>query len=105
MKRPGILRRTTLKRGTKPLKRTRLRRVSEKRRQINEAYFPAVMAWKLKNPFCKFPGCTHTTDDAHHARKRGRYLMDMSTWIPLCRHHHTYVHDHPAEARAIGLLI
>lgn len=81
-------------------------KVSEKRKEINEEYFKLVEQFKHDNPNCKArinEYCTKLTDDPHHSRGRGAYLLDVSTWIPVCRSCHKYIEQHPVDAMKRGL--
>lgn len=43
--------------------------------------------------------------DAHHiAGRDGDLYTDAANLITLCRRAHAWVHDHPRDARALGLL-
>ncbi len=45
--------------------------------------------------------------DPHHIAPKGRrpdLKYDVDNGICLCRTHHDWVHDHPAEAEKLGLL-
>ncbi len=43
--------------------------------------------------------------DIHHSRGRsGRFLLLEKYWIPVCRRCHNWIGDHPAKAKAIGLV-
>lgn len=44
------------------------------------------------------------SSEIHHTKKRGRYYLDESTWLAASKEEHRWVHDNPAQARAIGLL-
>ena len=33
------------------------------------------------------------TQDVHHAKGRGKYLLDESTWLPVCRWCHDFIHN------------
>lgn len=45
------------------------------------------------------------TTEVHHMRGRGRYLLDQTTWLPVCfTCHHEKIHKHPAWARENGFL-
>jgi len=80
--------------------------VSEKRKVINQEYFKLVDQFKKDNPNCNARinnFCTGATDDPHHSRGRGAYLLDVSTWIPVCRSCHNYIEQHPLDAQKRGL--
>ena len=42
--------------------------------------------------------------EIHHRRGRGRYLLDESTWTPVCRTCHTFIHNNVAWAYQNGWL-
>jgi hypothetical protein len=47
----------------------------------------------------------HLCSEVHHRRGRaGKLLLDTRFWVALCDKSHRFVHDNPAEARAIGLI-
>lgn len=76
-------------------------KISDKRKEINKEYFTLVEQFKKDNPECKArinEHCTKTTDDPHHSRGRGKYLLDVSTWIPVCRSCHIYLESNPLDA-------
>lgn len=80
-------------------------KVSEKRKELNEEYFKLVEQFKKDNPECKAKVneyCTKLTDDPHHSKGRGIYLLDVSTWVPVCRSCHSYIEAHPKEAKEKG---
>jgi hypothetical protein len=43
--------------------------------------------------------------DVHHVKKRGKYMLDVSTWLAVCRETHIKIHQNPAWARANGYLM
>ncbi len=81
-------------------------KVSEKRKLINEEYFKLVEQFKKDNPNCKAKineYCTEKTDDPHHSRGRGVYLLDVTTWVSVCRSCHRYIEQNPLDAHKRGL--
>lgn len=94
----------TLTRPAQPAKvRRPVRRVSLRQAERLRLYRKAVRLWKKKHPFCQV--CIdlksqpiRKTDDPHHRRGRGKYLLDEKTWLPVCRQHHEMIHRHPAWA-------
>lgn len=104
MKRSGPIRRyALLKRSTKPLKRTRLRRVSAKHAKELRSYYEKRKAFLIAHPTCAL--CSNASCDVHHKEKRGANLNREETWLALCRAHHEYLHHHPSWARERGLLL
>lgn len=102
--------RETQKRASKLQKakeknRQKISRVSAKRKEINEEYFKLVEQFKRDNPYCKAKVneyCTEKTDEPHHKKGRGAYLLDVETWLPTCRSCHAYIEAHPKEAKEKG---
>lgn len=85
--------------------RKKVNPVSEKQKGKNAEYNARVKEWKMENPECKAKCnqyCTKDTDDCQHLRGRGKYLMDETTWMPVCRSCHTYIGDHSKEAYEKG---
>lgn len=86
--------------------RKKINPVSPKREELNKEYFKLVEQFKKDNPECKAKVneyCTKETDDPHHMRGRGNYLLDVGTWLPVCRSCHSYLEAHPKEAKEKGL--
>ena len=107
-----IQRTKPLQRSTKPIARSPLKRVSKKRAKENRMYLARATAFKLAHPKCEVwlplnltnPICEGFTQDIHHVFGRGKYLLVESTWLPVCRACHRYIHDHPDQARTLNLL-
>lgn len=81
------------------------KKVSAKQKEKNAEYSARVKEWKKENPECKAKineYCTKRTDDAHHKRGRGEYLLQSDTWLPVCRSCHSYIEAHPEEAKERG---
>ena len=45
------------------------------------------------------------TEPHHTAGRAGSLLLDTTKWLPVCRTCHHWIQSHPAEARALGLLV
>ena len=43
--------------------------------------------------------------DIHHKAGRGRFYLDVDTWMGVCRECHDYIHKWPKESREKGWLI
>ena len=47
--------------------------------------------------------CTrHATDVHHKAGRIGKNYLDVNTWLAVCRSCHTWIEEHPKEARELG---
>lgn len=87
------------------MRRTRIRRESDKQRAIrDERRRERQQAW-LRGQRCEFPGCTAYADDWHERlpRSQGGDPLSASERAWLCRPHHSWCHDNPAKARELGL--
>lgn len=80
--------------------------VSKKRQVEMDEYSKKRLAFLALKPFCeaKLIGtCTGTSTDVHH--KAGRisdnYLY-MKKWLAVCRNCHTWIEEHPNEAKELG---
>ena len=67
-----------------------------------KVYFELKPVFLRAHPICA--RCPAPAVDVHHAAGRGKNLNCVHTWIALCRRCHDWVHQHPIEARAEGLL-
>ena len=85
---------------------------SPRRRREGAIYRKARIAFLAANPICSaHPILTGSVTnsrsvDVHHTRGRlaGAYL-DETTWMAVCRECHDWIHQHPAKARQMGLLL
>ena len=72
--------------------------------KLHKAYIKAKRAF-LAGKKCGWCSCESGTMELHHMRGRlGPLLMDQRFWAALCRKCHAWVHNHPAEARAVRLI-
>lgn len=116
MKRSPIERRTPLKRGAPPERRTRLRPVSKKREKVNRARRELVAGLLAQRPRCEARDLIFVVDDKHRCnlwscdihevvtRARGGSILDPDNCRAICRACHDWIHDHPKQATSIGLL-
>lgn len=109
---------TTMSGGLKP--RTLAKKAASKRLRPRSASMAKKMDLYLvaKDKFLKArPWCfackelrimqqgSHSATEVHHRFGRsGKLLLDESGWVGVCRTAHCYIHDHPAEARKVGLI-
>jgi hypothetical protein len=57
-----------------------------------------------KLPMCqaKVFNCTLRSTDIHHMKGRGKYHLDTSTWLSVCRNCHDWIEKNPEEAKELG---
>ncbi len=76
----------------------------------SDVYRAIADAYRLAHPLCE--ACNNGpkvpqrwTDDIHHKRGRiGLLLFDVRYFMAVCRRCHDFIHQHPKEAKALGLL-
>jgi len=101
-----------LKRGTSRLKRTRLKPISDKRREeIPERQKTLEVVFARDKRQCRaaafFPDmpCQGPLDGHEPlSRARGGNPLDPDEVVTVCRGHHDHIHAHPEESAALGLL-
>ncbi|MCW3111336.1 MAG: hypothetical protein JWQ09_5842 [Segetibacter sp.] len=95
----------TQQKGRGTFRITNIKKVSSKQAKLNRLYAIAAAIFKGDHSYCmaKLEGCTLYTSDIHHKKGRGEYLMDTSTWLPVCRVCHDYIERHAIIAKGIGL--
>jgi len=81
-----------------------IRKVSSKMSRINSEYSKLRKEFLLKYPVChaKIHKCSLHTTDVHHKKGRGKYHLDVSTWLPVCRNCHMWIETHPEDATELG---
>jgi len=91
--------------GPKVSVRTPLRKESEKRQGERVIYSEKRKAYLETHTFSEFDGCARLATDIHHKEKRGAHYLDESTFFAACRQHHNWIHQNPAEAKEMVLLV
>jgi hypothetical protein len=84
-------------------------RVSAKRAKKDAEYLKLRERYLTENPLCmvKVSGCMHNATDVHHTfagSNREAFYLVQSTWLPVCRNCHDWIHNHPTEARTMNWL-
>jgi hypothetical protein len=81
-----------------------IKKVSTRQQQRLSVYNIAAKLFKKNNPVCKarIKCIGSPTTDVHHKKGRGEYLLDQSTWLPVCRACHIFIETSPEQAKALG---
>ncbi len=89
------------------IRRVPLRPRSIKRAEQEREYSERRKRYLAEHPICElWPGCKRRATEIHHIRGRnGKRLNDERYWRSGCMQCHRRVHDSPAEARELGLLL
>lgn len=98
------MKRTPLKRSTKPLKRTLLAPVSKKRKKILTDYTALRKEYLSIMQQCERCG-VRKSRDIHHTEGRGSNTNRIETWRAVCRPCHDWIHANPSQAREEGWLV
>ena len=86
-----------------------LRAVSQKKKKQDEAYSKLRRRYLEEQSLCKVKvsGCSNIATDIHHTysgNDRAVYYLIQSTWLPVCRQCHNWIHSFPKDARTMGWL-
>lgn len=92
----------------KPIKNI-IPQVSSKRKKQDQEYLKLRERYLTENSFCrvKGAGCMVNATDVHHTfagANRSVYYLIQSTWLPVCRVCHDWIHANPKEARVLNYL-
>ena len=116
MKRTPLTRKTPLRAKSGLKRKTRLRSMSPKRRRDQRIRSEMVRVELARRELCEAgviiyqgghqSGCVGLAVDLHEplTRARGGSLLDADNTVAVCRSCHTWIHDNPAAAKAVGLL-
>lgn len=82
-----------------------IKQVSTRLQKLNALYLIQNKIYLKNHPFClaKRPGCTTKATEIHHKRGRGPYLLDETTWLPVCHRCHRFIEENPVQAKELGL--
>jgi len=107
MKRTPIKRKTPLKRGNKPLKRTPLNPMSKNPNAVakRSLYAKNKATYMKDNPRCEICARKGKLDLHHKAGRTGDNYTNIATFMAVCRMCHDWIHSHPKESREKGYLI
>lgn len=109
----------------------RIKPVSAKRAKLNKIYSALRKKFLEDNPLCEHWICElyHSTPeeirpissifqdnpagvkhipkstDVHHRKGRGKYLLDVSTWMAVSREGHQWIHANPKESYEKGYML
>jgi len=83
--------------------------VSDKRKKQDAEYLKLRYRFLSENTMCKVSvaGCSTKATDVHHTfagANRDAFYLVQSTWLPVCRNCHDWIHTHPEEARVMNWL-
>jgi hypothetical protein len=67
-------------------KRKAVKKISDKHAEELEIYYKLREDFLNKHTECEIrkPGCFGVSNQVHHDRGRGKYLLDVSTWKAIC---------------------
>lgn len=46
--------------------------------------------------------CSMNAHDIHHTKGRGKYYLDVLTWLAVCRTCHMWIENNPKDAKELG---
>ena len=83
--------------------------VSDKRAKKDAEYLKLRSKFLTEHSMCKVSvaGCSIKATDVHHTyagANRDAFYLVQSTWLPVCRNCHDWIHTHPEDARVMNWL-
>lgn len=84
-----------------------MKKISSKLAKENNAYSKQRKSFLEEHPMCqaKLHRCTLKSSEVHHKKGRGKYFLDESTWLSVCRNCHDYIENNPEDALELGFTI
>jgi len=84
--------------------RQKIKSMSNKMKRTELAYRTVRKAFLACNPVCKasLVKCTVKATDVHHMKGRGKYHLDTTTWLAVCRPCHMFIEENPDLANEFG---
>lgn len=81
-----------------------INKVSKKMSKINSEYSKLRKIHLQTHSMCqaKVYNCSLKATDIHHTKGRGKYHLDTSTWLSVCRSCHDWIERNPTEAKELG---
>jgi len=110
------MKRSPLRRGKPPERRTPLRQVSAKRTKVQRLRRAMVAEELAKRELCEAGArithaghnarCNGLAIELHEplTRARGGSILDPANTVAICRSCHDWIHANPAAATSVGLL-
>ena len=79
--------------------------ISKKMQKTMSEYDKKRKAFLALYPICqaKVHDCSQIATDVHHKAGRGENHNNINTWLAVCRNCHTWIEEHPVEAKELGL--
>jgi len=111
MKKTPLKRKTPMKRAQAPLKRSRLKPVSEKRKKEGAEYSRLRKEFLEAHKTCQVEDCSCKSTQVHHKNGRRQFYLATTTWMAVCMACHDDIHfganrgKGPAWAREKGYLV
>jgi hypothetical protein len=84
-----------------------IKKVSAKLSKANSEYSKIRKVYLTQHPVChaKIYKCSLHATDVHHKKGRGKYHLDTTTWLPVCRNCHTWITDNHNDSIELGFSI
>tara|TARA_R110000772_G_scaffold208514_1_gene319071 strand:+ start:129 stop:533 length:405 start_codon:yes stop_codon:yes gene_type:complete len=84
--------------------------VSQKKKKKDEEYSKLRRRFLEEHSLCRIKitsQCSNTATDVHHmysGNDRMTFYLIQSTWLPVCRNCHNWIHENPKKARIMNYL-
>jgi hypothetical protein len=81
----------------KPISK-RSKAMADQMKIYNQRRRKFLIEWYL----CDVVTCENHSTEIHHKKGRGKYLLDETTWMAVCRVCHAQIENNPEWAKAKG---
>lgn len=81
-----------------------MRRISKTREKAGKIYSKLRLLFLAELPICEVCSKSKSTD-VHHKKGRGKFYLDVDSWLSTCRTCHDRIHASPIWSREKGYLL
>jgi hypothetical protein len=100
-----------------------IRKVSKKRKPVNAEYMRLREVFLKANPYCQYElmqrfdtwdftkivpqilNFVAASTEVHHRKGRGKYLLDVGTWMAVSSDGHKAIHNNPKTSYEKGYML
>lgn len=86
-----------------------IRKTSKKMATLKREYMKLRENFLIKHPWCEWSlleeGKAVPATQVHHRRGRGKFMLDVTTWLAVSDFGHKQIHDKPAYSYEKGYML
>lgn len=93
----------------KPKKKAKaIRKTSRKMATLKREYMKLRAEFLKERPWCEYFlhfGEKRPSTECHHRKGRGKFMLDVSTWMAVCSQAHQEIHFDPENSYKMGWML